>query len=97
MFNQCAQTKIFSKLQGSCSLLAQLSLFIFYINALKPKEIFSTVEVEPNGEYVEPPQAKMSYATMVFVRTAIGQSLTLMMIQQYVERSIMGSMARDDL
>ena len=53
------------------------------INSLEPKEIFSTVEVEPNGEYVEPPQAKMSYATMVFVRTAIGQSLTLMMIQHY--------------
>ena len=35
-----------------------------------------------NWSNVEPPQAKMSYATMVFVRTAIGQSLTLM-IQQY--------------
>jgi len=29
-------------------------------------------KVEPNGEYVKPPQEKMSYATMVFVRTAIG-------------------------
>ena len=97
MINALKLREIFSKLQGSCSLLVQLSLFMFYINALKPKEILSTVKVEPNGEYVEPPQAKMSYATMVFVRTAIGQSLTLMMIQQYVERSIMGSMARDDL
>ena len=32
-------------------------------------------QVEPNGEYVKPPQEKMSYATMVFVRTAIGEAI----------------------
>ena len=55
-----------------------LTLFFPVLVSLKPKENLSIVKVESNGEYVEPPQAKMSYATMVFVRTAIGQSLRLM-------------------
>ena len=33
--------------------------------------------VEEDGTYVKPPKEKMGYATMVFVRTAIGLDIAL--------------------
>ena len=33
--------------------------------------------VEPDGSYISPPRAKLSYATMVFVRAAIALDITV--------------------